>query len=220
MLQEHFHPQPVSAVEARKMIDECFPLIRSKRCTLSRQTYLFGIELRPVESASSSSSHTEFHSNPVTAMDVTTSSASISSDPEVLHPRIHYLESRIKDLESKLMAVEKDQQLIKEADAVIACANQCSHGPDSIDDLSAFSIDAIISEFQSYAPSLYSLFNQLGHTSRNPSKASHPVEGTKALVSLCTLMNARSNRFNGLQLLLSMMLIARATNKQVKLFFQ
>lgn len=98
MLQQHFHPQSISAVEARKMIDESFPLIRSKRCTQSKQTYLFGIELRPSESASGS--HTESQDNPVTAMDVTSAaasaSASTSNDPEELRPRIQYLESRIK----------------------------------------------------------------------------------------------------------------------------
>ena len=117
------------------------------------------------------------------------------------------------------MEAEGHQSLIKEADMVIACGNQSSHGPDNIDDLSEFTIDAVISEFQSYAPSLYAFFQQLGHTSRNPSETSLPVEEMKALMALCTLMNARSNRFKGLQLLLSMMLIARATNKQVHLFF-
>ena len=221
MLQQHFHPQSISAVEARKMIDESFPLIRSKRCTQSKQTYLFGIELRPSESASGS--HTESQDNPVTAMDVTSAaasaSASTSNDPEELRPRIQYLESRIKHLESQLMEAKNHQSLIKEADMVLACGNRSSHGPDSINDLSDFSIDAIVSEFQSYAPSLYALFQQLGHTSRNPSETSLPVEEMKALMALCTLMNARSNRFKGLQLPLSMMLIARATNKQVKFLF-
>ena len=97
---------------------------------------------------------------------------------------------------------------------VIACGNQSSHGPDNIDDLSDFTIDAIIFEFQHYAPSLYAFLQQLGHTSCNPCETSLPVEEMKALMALCTLMNTRSNRFKGLQLL-----IARATNKQVYLFF-
>ena len=102
-----------------------------------------------------SSSHTESQGNPVTAMDV---AASTSSDPEVLHLRIQYLESRIKYLESKLMEAESHQSLIKEADMMIACGNRSSHGPDNIDDLSDFTTDAVISEFQSYAPSLYVFF--------------------------------------------------------------
>ena len=119
---------------------------------------------------------------------------------------------------STWMVAENRESLIKEADMVIACGSQGSHGPDSIDDLSDFSIDAVIAEFQSYAPSLYAFFQQFGHTHRNSSDTSLPVEEMKALMALCTLMNARSNRFKGLQLLLSMMFIARATNKQVKLF--
>ena len=37
----------------------------------------------------------------------------------------------------------------------------------------------------------------------------------KVLVSLCTLLNARSSRTIGLQLFLSLMLVARGTAKQV-----
>ena len=37
----------------------------------------------------------------------------------------------------------------------------------------------------------------------------------KAVTSLCSLLNARSVRTKGLQLLISMMLVARATSKQV-----
>ena len=213
MLQEHFHPQQISSVEARKLIDECFPFIRSKRCTQSKQTYLFGIELRPSESARSS--HTESGGDPITAVDVTSAAVSMSNDPEVLRRRIQFLESRVQYLESKLMEAENHQGFIKEADMVIACGSQSLHGPDNIDELSDFSIDAIISEFQRYAPSIYAFFQQVGHTNRNPNESSLPVEQMKALMALCTLMNARSNRFKGLQLLLSMMLVARATNKQV-----
>ena len=56
--------------------------------------------------------------------------------------------------------------LVKEADMVIACGNQSSHGLDNIDELSDFSIDAVIAEVQSYAHHS-AFFQQLGHTSRN-----------------------------------------------------
>ena len=100
---------------------------------------------------------------------------------------------------------------------MIACGNQSSLGPDTIDQLSNVSIDDILSEVQNHAPLLYALFQQVGHTSRNicDRQSTLPVEEMKALMSLCTLINARSNRFKGMQLLLSMILIVRATNKQV-----
>ena len=171
--------------------------------------------MRPSES--SSNGRTESQDNPATPVDVTSAASSTSNDPEVLRPRIQYLESRIKDLESKLMVAENCESLIKEADMVVACGSQSSHGPECIDDLSNFSIDAVIAEFQSYAPLFCAFFQQLGHTHCNSSNTSLPVEEMKALMALCTLMNARSNRFKGLQFL-SMMRIGRATNKQAELF--
>ena len=67
-------------------------------------------------------------------------------------------------------------------------------------------------------PTSYAIFNELGDTSRNCSDGSRvPVEQMKAMVSLLVLLNARSNRCNGLQLLISMMLIERATHKQVNM---
>ena len=110
------------------------PLIRSKQCTQSKQTYLFGIELRPSESASGS--HRESQDNPVIAMDVTSAAASTSNDPEEMRPQIQNLESRIKHLESQLMEAKNHRSLVKEADMELACGNRSSHGPDSIDDLS------------------------------------------------------------------------------------
>ena len=75
----------------------------------------------------------------------------------------------------------------------------------------------MISEFQKFAPALCKFFQLVGDTSRNTSvdQGDLPVEETKAHVSTCALMNARPHRFKGVQLLLSMMSNARATNKQV-----
>ena len=75
----------------------------------------------------------------------------------------------------------------------------------------------MVSEFQKFAPSLYQFFQLVGDTSRNTGSSDRstlPIEETKALISACTLMNARSNRFKGV-LLLSMMSIARSTNRYI-----
>ena len=102
---------------------------------------------------------------------------------------------------------------------MISCADHSSHGPDNIGQLSHLNIDDMVSEFRKFAPSLYHFFQVVGDTTRNSgssdTRSTFPVEETKALVSACTLMNAQSNRFKGVQLLLSMMSIARSTNKQV-----
>ena len=71
-------------------------------------------------------------------------------------------------------------------------------------------------EISQLAPDLLKLVNGLADTQRNTGESSDITsEEIKALVSLCTLVNAKSQRATGLQLFLSMMLIACATNKQV-----
>ena len=96
------------------------------------------------------------------------------------------------------------------------------HGPDSPEHLHAFSIQGLIDELKQLAPTLLGLFVSLGDTKRN-SVSTDPDEtetrqDMKALLSLSTLLNARSQKVKGFQLFISMMLIARATNKQVYCF--
>ena len=77
-------------------------------------------------------------------------------------------------------------------------------------------MDVFTSELSSIASDVYQLFVQLGNSDRNKSDDETPVEERKAIMSLCTILNARSRVANGLQLLLSFMLIARATSRQVR----
>lgn len=93
------------------------------------------------------------------------------------------------------------------------------HGPDTPDHLCTFSIRGVVEELKQLAPTLFGLFVSLGDTKRN--SKSHDTDSTethedmKAMFSLCSLLNARSQKVKGIQLFISMMLIARATNKQV-----
>ena len=87
----------------------------------------------------------------------------------------------------------------------------------TIQHVNTFSIERIISDFEHEAPDLILLFKALSQSSRNVCDNSLSVEGIKAIVSLFTLLNARTNRANRFQLLMSIMLIARATSKQVRI---
>ena len=124
--------------------------------------------------------------------------------PEVLQ-RIQYLEKRVTELEITWTHNPGGRY---------ACGDQSSHSPVTINQLQDLSTDAMIRKI---SPALYKFFQLVDNTSRNTSvdEGDLPVEETKALVSSCALMNARSHRFKGVQLLLSMMSIARTTNKQV-----
>ena len=65
---------------------------------------------------------------------------------------------------------------------------------------------------------LYKLVQQLGSTQRNARDGARPDEELKAVMALCTLLNARSARTKGLQLMVSLMLVARATGRQVGIY--
>ena len=53
---------------------------------------------------------------------------------------------------------------------------------------------------------------------RNARDGARPDEELKAVMALCTLLNARSARVKGLQLMVSLMLVARATGRQVGIY--
>ena len=98
----------------------------------------------------------------------------------------------------------------------IVCSQE--HGPDTVERFEQFSMSAVISELQSNCPELYKLVQQLGSTQRNARDGARPDEELKAVMALCTLLNARSARTKGLQLMVSLMLVARATGRQVGIY--
>ena len=189
MLQDRFHPDVISAVETCKIMKSAFPLSQNKRLSRGgvKQTYALGIEI----------------------MEGTFSQPELG-DRDQLVKRIH-------ELEERLQRYENFEHLLDEADNMVAQSVICKHGPDTLPRLDDFSFDGVIGELQSYAPELYHLFLQLGDANRHqlPQQSGLTVEEMKTVTSMCTVFNARSQRFKGLQLLMSVMLIARGTGKQV-----
>ena len=82
----------------------------------------------------------------------------------------------------------------------------------TVEHLEHFSIDGVISEFKQHAPYLHEVFQSLGKSSDDD-----PNREIKIITSLCTLIKSRSKKVLGLQLLISFMLLARSTSKQVSL---
>ena len=72
-------------------------------------------------------------------------------------------------------------------------------------------MEEVLGEIETHAPDVMHLLRALGNTERNVGSD----DELKAVTSLCTLLKARSQRVKGMQLLMSYMLIARATSKQV-----
>ena len=90
------------------------------------------------------------------------------------------------------------------------------HSPDTLEHLEYFTIDSVLAELHRYAPDILQLFETLGQTSSNIHGDDVAVEQIKGLVSICTLLNTRTQRAKGLQLLIDIMLISHATSKQLK----
>ena len=127
---------------------------------------------------------------------------------------IQCLEGRIKELEQQPYC---GVTLAHQAYTLTQFGSSLAHGPDTWEHFCQFSLDAVIAEMKSLAPNLYHLFMQLGNTSCNVESHETSTEHIKAVMSLCALLNARSMRVKGIQLLLSLMLIERSTNQQVRL---
>ena len=126
--------------------------------------------------------------------------------------QIGLLEARIKELEctSTMSLAKQADTLLKRDDSIT------TGGPDTYEHFCEFSINKVIKELQEQTPLIYAHFMQLGNIQRTTSDDEMSgVNKLKAVSALCTLLNARSNRVKGLQLLMSMMLIGRSVGKQV-----
>ena len=125
------------------------------------------------------------------------------------------LSIKVHQLEEQNSCPTSGPLLVRQMDSLIKHSNQILHGPNTPARFPAFSMAVVTEEIQSIAPDVYQLFIELGGTERNATDTETSVEQKKAVMSLCTTLNARCRTANGLQLLLSFMLIARATSKQV-----
>ncbi len=135
------------------------------------------------------------------------------------------LEQQVSELTKQLGECSASHQvahyregLQSEVDSAVSSALSVAHGPDTEDHFFSFTMEGIVQELQSTCPQLYTLFQQLARTQRKvvDDTGVLPLPELKGVMSLCTLLNARSAKAKGVQLLLALMLVARATNKQVQ----
>ena len=104
---------------------------------------------------------------------------------------------------------QQADQLINKSNTLTAC------GPDIREHFYGFSVDRMIHDICEQVPDVYALFMQLGDVEKNVSSGGTSAEELKAVSALCTVLNARCSRMKGMQLLISMMLIARSTGRKV-----
>ena len=91
------------------------------------------------------------------------------------------------------------------------------HGPNTIEHLEEFSVDAVIADLQTNAPDVVQLFNMFRQTNRHDEGHElATLSQLRMMTSLTTLLKCRSIQVLGVQLLLTFMLIASSTSEQVK----
>ena len=209
-LMAQFPSELISKQMASHAIQEAFPNTQKQRSGREKNTYIVGIQ-----------SPVQIHpSNPVDVL---------QAQNQQLTERVHQLEARIHELEEQtsqstslvrqeilpsMTGTHPDttSKIMQQMDTLLQNACQIIHGPDTPDHFPEFTMDAVIGEVQSIAPDVYQFFAQLGNTNQ---MMKFLLKKGKSSCH-CTVLNARSRFENGLQLLLSIMLIARATSKQVR----
>ena len=98
----------------------------------------------------------------------------------------------------------------------LSSQNAVYHGPDTITHFNDFSVDHMIAEVKNQAPDVWQVLNNLGNTGRfSEDNEQHQLAQLRIISCLSILPKTRSQKILGIQLLISLMLIARATSRRV-----
>lgn len=226
-LKVQFPSTVITSQCTSRAIQSAFPNAQKKRLGKERNTFVVGVEQSLAQ-------------QPTHALDVHEMLAAEQFKNQQLTVKVKELEVRVHELECQVATVHEVEcqgrqlecqaaagtqeslsppvfdNLFEQIDSLLQRGDQVLNGPDTIEHMDEFSLSGIASEFQSLAPDVYSLFEQLGDVHRHStSEEEVTLEQRKMVTSLSTLLNARSRQAKGLQLLLSLMLVARATSKLV-----
>ena len=206
MMGEAFPGNKCSSVEVSRLVQSAFPSVEKRRETKGKKEIFYvGLERLVTSAPSPQTSQSSLESLLMRERAKT----------DALITRVYQLEEQIQSMQQyDRVATYKAEfsNLLSDSTSMLCC------GPNSLQNLDSFSLSSILHDIQMKAPNIFSLFNDLGDTSRNSRSdtSNFTDEELKALTSLCTLANAKSQRAKGMQLFMSIMLIARAVNKQVR----
>ena len=217
-------------------VQEAFPMIiTGKRLGKRRMTVVLGVAERKSDSTSSELTSMSPQAAGMSSLQLPGTAESVASAESHLRAaleaeqkrnqelcdQVRQLQTRVQLLEGTVQRLESEQssgyvqQLDQQMKTVVQHRRSVMRWLETSEHFSTFSVDCVISEVKQSAPDMYQLFQVLGKTSRNSREGQLPTEELKAVVSLATLLNARSNRVKGIQLLLGIMLIARGSHKHV-----
>ena len=183
-----------------RILQEEFPTAEKKIYSSDRTMHIFGIEKVGEEPSMST----------------------VEDDEEKQHLkcRIQELEETVRTLEHRVRELEQvvhntsSSVLTTQADRLLHSNMAVYHGPNNITHFEEFSLDTISTEIKQNAPALFQLFRALCH---NITVDEDPTcDDTKLITSLSVALKSRSTKVLGLQLLVGMMLVGRATNRRVR----
>ena len=194
----NFYPRAVS-----DLIKLAFPNSYSKPSGHLRTAHMFGVEPIPAHDSSPE--------------------AHLRAENELLHKKIKELNEHIEHLEHQVRDLEEVQtvssvRLSSEITTLLQSSHTVYHGPDTITHFNQFSIESILDEVREHAPNLFAPLMRLGRSDRLSSDSAEKdlCGEVRTLSSLCILLKSKCKKVLGLQLLVSFMLIARATNHRVR----
>ena len=210
------HHCPLTSISTKMIssaISEEFPNTKSVKLGKQRHLYLFGMDKVQEQCESSSSS----------------SSISTRSDDPALKAalkRIEELEHQNRLLQNRLHHEQEQQHhspipvstLDSEVSGLLCSDLSVFHGPDTIEHFDGFSVDGVLAEIRSHAPVVLELLNTIGQSHRHDDGTDLArLSQLRVMTSLTSLLKCRSVQVLGIQLLITFMLIARSTNKQVRI---
>lgn len=159
--------------------------------------------------------HGKAHHRYIHGIDINTDSSG-SQEKEELQEYVKVLEQRIAELEGVQSTVFTPEVVDSQVQQMLNPSRIVYHGPDTLQHFQSFCIDEVLSEIRTHTPDVLRLFQLIGKSDRHDDPESARVSQIMLMSSMVTLLKCRSIKVLGVQLLLTFMLIARATSKQVE----
>ena len=221
-VRSHFPSSSHSRAMISHFVKEAFPNAEHKKMGKQRQTYVLGIEAVPETS---------------TSPQVSTESQPLQQEVEKLQQElccskeeITNLQDEVGEYKRKLAAMQQEvaelrassvspSLLHSQMQVALRPSNIVYSGPSTIERFQSFSVQGAISELKRLAPDVYKLMATIGTTCTLDSEGEDRetrLSELRCVTSLCALLKNRSTKVLGIQLLVTFMLIARATSKQVR----
>lgn len=218
----HCPSSSVSNYMLSRIISEEFPSSKSVKLGKQRQVYIVGVDRLELPGASTSAAadSDDFSECLRSALN---KNDDLQRENTILQQRVEDLQLQNDDLHEELDGLrQREHSLVSTAlldsqiGRLLSSSLSVFHGPNTVEHFEEFSVDAVIADLQTNAPDVVQLFNMLGVTHRHDDGDELvSFSQLRVMTSLTTLLKCRSIQVLGVQLLLTFMLIARSTSKQV-----